>query len=127
MKASKIHFQDGIYPSGRVGSSLVSHEDSLYIFGGQNLLKENKYEYLNDIWSCNILNLQWENVKYKGDSPEGRYGHNSHVVKDTLYIFFGRGENGKCFNDVFTFHLKSHKWKQLSFDNKKVPKRRYKM
>jgi len=44
---------------------------------------------------------------------EGRYGHSSVRIKHIWYHIGGSTTNGKLLNDVITYNLKTHEWKQL--------------
>ena len=59
-------------PAPRDGSSITSHNNSVYIFGGKN--GDMRY---NDLWQFNILKLEWIFISINSfrNIPMSRSGH----------------------------------------------------
>jgi N-acetylneuraminic acid mutarotase len=50
-------------PKKRAGSTLVSHNGELFVFGGHNEINER----LNELWSYNISSDKWQQIEHSGE------------------------------------------------------------
>lgn len=68
----------GKLPTGRYGSTMVSYNNSLWIFGGFDELSMS----CDDLWRLNINTLTMEKIptKVQGEKPLARHQHSSVVI-----------------------------------------------
>lgn len=97
-------------PSQRTGHTIVTHGDSLYLFGGT----DGQYHY-NDTWQYNTITGVWTELQCSGYIPVPREGHSATLVNDTMYVFAGRGVDGSDLEDLAAFKLVgpegvAHRW-----------------
>lgn len=98
-----------ITPLARVNHSSCILNDILYIFGGET--KEG--DYLNDMWSFNLLTHQFSQIIYETkpeDLPVGRSGHTMVACNGSLFVFGGKGGNMNEANDLWKFDLQQKKF-----------------
>lgn len=73
-----------------------------YSFGGT----DGQYHY-NDTWAFDLLTRKWTELKCIGFIPSPREGHAAAVVDDVIYVFGGRGVDGKDLGDLAAFKISS--------------------
>lgn len=71
-------------------------------FGGT----DGQYHY-NDTWSFDLQTRQWSELQCIGFIPSPREGHAAAIIDDVIYIFGGRGVDGKDLNDLSAFRISS--------------------
>lgn len=71
-------------------------------FGGT----DGQYHY-NDTWAYDVNTRRWTELQCIGYIPSSREGHAAAVVDDVIYIFGGRGVDGKDLGDLAAFKLSS--------------------
>ena len=71
-------------------------------FGGT----DGQYHY-NDTWSFDLQTRQWSELQCIGFIPSPREGHAAAIVDDVIYIFGGRGVDGKDLSDLSAFRISS--------------------
>jgi N-acetylneuraminic acid mutarotase len=71
-------------------------------FGGT----DGQYHY-NDTWSFDLTTKKWSELTCIGFIPAPREGHAAALVDDVIYVFGGRGVDGKDLNDLAAFKLSS--------------------
>jgi N-acetylneuraminic acid mutarotase len=74
----------------------------LYVFGGT----DGQYHY-NDTWCFDPRTEKWSELQCIGFIPTPREGHSAAVVDDVIYIFGGRGVDGKDLGDLAAFRISS--------------------
>ena len=74
----------------------------LFSFGGT----DGQYHY-NDTWSFDIATRKWSELQCIGFIPEAREGHAAALVDDVVYVFGGRGVDGKDLSDLAAFKISS--------------------
>ncbi|KAF8640758.1 hypothetical protein AX17_000408 [Amanita inopinata Kibby_2008] len=92
-------------PSQRTGHICVTYDNHIIIFGGT----DGQYHY-NDTWSYDIQSRKWTELQCIGFIPLAREGHAAAVVDDVIYIFGGRGVDGKDLNDLAAFKISNQRW-----------------
>jgi hypothetical protein len=75
---------------------------TFYRFGGT----DGQYHY-NDTWSYDTNTRTWSELQCIGFIPSPREGHAAAVVDDVIYIFGGRGVDGKDLGDLAAFKMSS--------------------
>lgn len=55
-------------------------------------------------------NSQWSELSCIGYHPVPREGHSATIVKDVMYIFGGRGTDGKDLGDLAGFNIPKRRW-----------------
>ena len=76
--------------------------DSWTRFGGT----DGQYHY-NDIWSFDLRSRKWTELQCIGHIPSPREGHAAAIVDDVIYVFGGRGIDGKDLGDLAAFKISS--------------------
>ena len=75
---------------------------SLLRFGGTDC----QYHY-NDTWVFDTNTRTWSELNCIGFIPSPREGHAAALVDDMIYVFGGRGVDGKDLGDLGAFKLSS--------------------
>lgn len=73
-----------------------------FSFGGT----DGQYHY-NDTWSFDIATRKWSELQCIGFIPSPREGHAAALVDDVVYVFGGRGVDGKDLGDLAAFKISS--------------------
>ncbi|KAJ3575989.1 hypothetical protein NP233_g747 [Leucocoprinus birnbaumii] len=97
-------------PAPRTGHICVPYQDRLIIFGGT----DGQYHY-NDIWSFDLKSRKWAELQCIGHIPSPREGHAAAIVDDVIYVFGGRGVDGKDLGDLAAFKISKQRW--FRFEN----------
>lgn len=97
--------------SGREGHTMVSHKNTLIIFGGCEGGKDDD-ESFDDLLIVDVENKLCSKPVTTGKKPKGREGHAAGVIKNYMIIYGGKGE-GCLYDDIFAFNLSSLEWKEL--------------
>ncbi|TFK77279.1 hypothetical protein BDN72DRAFT_953734 [Pluteus cervinus] len=92
-------------PAHRTGHICVAHADRIIIFGGT----DGQYHY-NDTWAFDLQTRKWSELQCIGFIPSPREGHAGAVVDDVIYVFGGRGVDGKDLNDLAAFKISNQRW-----------------
>ncbi|KAE9382606.1 hypothetical protein BT96DRAFT_217301 [Gymnopus androsaceus JB14] len=74
-------------------------------FGGT----DGQYRY-NDTWSFDLTTRKWSELTCIGFIPTPREGHAAALIDDVMYIFGGRGVDGRDLNDLAAFKLSNQRW-----------------
>ncbi|EJU00094.1 hypothetical protein DACRYDRAFT_101149 [Dacryopinax primogenitus] len=92
-------------PAARTGHCMVVFGQKVYLFGGT----DGGFHY-NDVWAFDVRIRRWEEVKTIGYIPSPREGHACALVDDVMYVFGGRGVNGKDLDDLAAFKISTSRW-----------------
>ncbi|KAJ8594806.1 galactose oxidase, partial [Rhizopogon salebrosus TDB-379] len=92
-------------PAHRTGHACVTYRDRIIVFGGT----DGQYHY-NDTWSFDTNTRVWTELQCIGFIPSPREGHAAAVVDDVIYIFGGRGVDGKDLGDLAAFKMSNQRW-----------------
>lgn len=96
--------------SPRTGHTVVSHDASLYVFGGTDRRRRQ-----HDLFQYDIEARCWNCVQAGGPLPPRRSGALGVVHGAHFYIFGGYdGRDGNYFNDLFYFNFESRCWVELA-------------
>ena len=71
-------------------------------FGGTDC----QYHY-NDTWVFDTTTRTWQELNCIGFIPSPREGHAASIVDDVIYVFGGRGVDGKDLGDLGAFKISS--------------------
>jgi hypothetical protein len=71
-------------------------------FGGT----DGSYHY-NDTWAFDTNTRTWQELTCIGYIPVPREGHAAALVDDVMYVFGGRGVDGKDLSDLAAFKISS--------------------
>ena len=71
-------------------------------FGGT----DGQYHY-NDTWCFDVPTNSWTELNCIGYIPVPREGHAASLVDDVMYVFGGRGVDGKDLGDLAAFKISS--------------------
>lgn len=89
-------------PPRRTGHASVTYKDKIFIFGGT----DGQYHY-NDTWCFDVTTNSWKELSCIGYIPVPREGHAVTLMDDCMYIFGGRGVDGKELGDLASFKISS--------------------
>ncbi|KAH7885957.1 hypothetical protein F5I97DRAFT_1808782 [Phlebopus sp. FC_14] len=92
-------------PAQRTGHICVTFGDRIIVFGGT----DGQYHY-NDTWAYDVNTRKWTELQCIGFIPSPREGHAAAVVDDVIYIFGGRGVDGKDLGDLAAFKMSNQRW-----------------
>ncbi|KAI0066487.1 hypothetical protein BV25DRAFT_1820444 [Artomyces pyxidatus] len=92
-------------PARRTGHVCVTHGERIILFGGT----DGQYHY-NDTWMFDVPTRKWTELQCIGYIPSPREGHAAALVDDVMYVFGGRGVDGKDLGDLTAFKLSSQRW-----------------
>jgi len=96
---------DSPKPARRTGHVCVTYGDCIVIFGGT----DGQYHY-NDTWMFDVPTRQWTELPCIGYIPAPREGHTAALVDDVMYIFGGRGVDGKDLGGLAAFKISGKRW-----------------
>lgn len=92
-------------PPERTGHVCVTFGEKVFVFGGT----DGQYHY-NDTWSYDTNTHQWSELTCIGFIPSPREGHSAALVDDVIYVFGGRGVDGKDLGDLAAFKISNQRW-----------------
>ncbi|KAJ7071208.1 hypothetical protein C8F01DRAFT_1047057 [Mycena amicta] len=92
-------------PAHRTGHICVTCENRILVFGGT----DGQYHY-NDTWAFDLATRKWSELQCIGFIPSPREGHAAALVDDVIYIFGGRGVDGKDLADLAAFKISNQRW-----------------
>lgn len=85
--------------------------NQFYLFGGTTL--ESDYVWLNDLWTIDLENKQWNEVSVLGDKPSERavYGLAS-GNNNNFFIYGGSNNSGEILGDLWEYNSTENIWTQ---------------
>ncbi|KDQ63357.1 hypothetical protein JAAARDRAFT_375900 [Jaapia argillacea MUCL 33604] len=92
-------------PARRTGHVVITYGDRILVFGGT----DGQYHY-NDTWSFDVNTRTWSELQCIGFIPSPREGHAASLVDDVVYVFGGRGVDGKDLDDLAAFKISNQRW-----------------
>ncbi|KAF9015562.1 hypothetical protein BDQ17DRAFT_1341282 [Cyathus striatus] len=92
-------------PARRTGHICITYEDRIIVFGGT----DGQYHY-NDTWTFDLQTRRWTELQCIGFIPSPREGHAAAIVDDVVYVFGGRGVDGKDLGDLAAFKISNQRW-----------------
>ncbi|KAJ3550609.1 hypothetical protein NM688_g5034 [Phlebia brevispora] len=92
-------------PAQRTGHICVAYGEKIILFGGTDC----QYHY-NDTWVFDTTTRMWSELNCIGFIPSPREGHAAAIVDDVIYVFGGRGVDGKDLGDLGAFKLSNQRW-----------------
>ncbi|OCH85622.1 galactose oxidase [Obba rivulosa] len=92
-------------PAKRTGHICVTHGDKIYLFGGTDSV-----HHYNDTWVFDTASGTWAEAVCVGDILSPREGHAAALVDGVIYVFGGRGSDGKDLGDLASLRIEDHRW-----------------
>ncbi|KAL1951460.1 hypothetical protein VTO73DRAFT_609 [Trametes versicolor] len=92
-------------PPKRTSHVCVTYNEKIILFGGTDC----QYHY-NDTWSFDTTTNTWSELNCIGFIPSPREGHSAAMVDDVVYVFGGRGVDGKDLGDLGAFKISNQRW-----------------
>ncbi|CDO73456.1 hypothetical protein BN946_scf185013.g91 [Trametes cinnabarina] len=92
-------------PPKRTSHICVTYGEKIILFGGTDC----QYHY-NDTWAFDTTNNTWTELNCIGFIPSPREGHSAAMVDDVIYVFGGRGVDGKDLGDLGAFKISNQRW-----------------
>ena len=81
---------------------LICYSSRIISFGGT----DSQYHY-NDTWTYDTVSRAWAELHCIGFIPSPREGHSAALVDDVVYVYGGRGVDGKDLGDLGAFKISS--------------------
>ena len=81
---------------------LIQYSSGIISFGGT----DSQYHY-NDTWTYDTTTRTWGELHCIGFIPSPREGHSAALVDDVVYVYGGRGVDGKDLGDLGAFKISS--------------------
>lgn len=101
---SRIEPSSGLTPGMRENNGLIEFQGKLYLFGGYN-----GQQWLNDLFSFDLITKEWHNVDQSGQPPASRFGYVS-VVHNNFFIVFGGYDGSTWLNDMHQYDFETWSW-----------------
>ncbi|KAG0450207.1 hypothetical protein HPP92_027049 [Vanilla planifolia] len=98
----------GDIPSPRVGVTMASIGNNIYVFGGRDA----EHKELNELYSFDTLTNEWKLLSSGDAGPPHRSYHSMTSDDSSVYVFGGCGNAGRL-NDLWAFHISDHRWIEL--------------
>ncbi|CAG9321978.1 unnamed protein product [Blepharisma stoltei] len=103
------------------GGFINLDDDKLYIFGGNSISGPQ-----NDMWTFDLVNLQWLQIDQGGEIPSPRYRFGYKKYKDPsgalkFAIFGGTIPEGYD-NNLYIFDIESLTWEKKPYQGSEVPR-----
>ncbi|KAI0830545.1 hypothetical protein BC628DRAFT_1336597 [Trametes gibbosa] len=96
---------EGSRPPKRTSHVCVTYGEKIILFGGTDC----QYHY-NDTWAFDTTTNTWSELNCIGFIPSPREGHSAAMVDDVVYVFGGRGVDGKDLGDLGAFKISNQRW-----------------
>ena len=61
----------------------------------------------NDTWSFDVSTGKWTELRCTGCVPSPRHRHTASLIDDIMYVFGGRGVDGRVLDDLIALKLSS--------------------
>ena len=85
----------------------MREDGTMFLFGGYNGMGD----LSNDIHSYSIKDNVWKKqIDVSDVSPCPRAGHSCVLLKNKIFLFGGKGNDSKKFNDLWKFDLRLNTW-----------------
>ncbi|XP_052421478.1 actin-fragmin kinase [Carassius gibelio] len=94
-------------PGPRHGHSAMTYQDSMYLYGGLQGLREQK-----DLWSWSCASQTWSYINFHS-GPSRLVGHSAVLFKDSMLIFGGGETQSSPQSSLWRFNLTTKTWKKL--------------
>ncbi|HRU52824.1 MAG TPA: kelch repeat-containing protein [Planctomycetota bacterium] len=99
----KLPYTDG--PSKRVGHTMVSVGNTLYLFGGLTHTDGlEDYEDYNDLWKYDESKNAWEKIETE-EGPSARCFHNMIAIDNMIYVLGGVNKTPQRIRDSDVFEM----------------------
>jgi dynein heavy chain len=95
-------------PTPRGAHSANIHDGKMWIFGGYGGMGYGRRDF-DELCTLDLSSWTWDTVAPNGDPPECRSGHQSVVVKGSIYVS-GGWNSTRQFNDLHIFDIEANTW-----------------
>jgi N-acetylneuraminic acid mutarotase len=92
----------GDCPSARSGHTTVCHNDTIYMFGGINMVEEEVY---NDLYALDTATGTWTKLNPTGTPPSQRNEHSTTLVGNKMIVFGGSHPETGPLSDIHVLNL----------------------
>ena len=97
-------------PSARFGHSMVSIDDSVYVFGGHSPTNPVPQ---NDLWQYQPEAYDWAEIVAQDPPPE-RHSHTATAVDGKMYVYGGLDGRYQPMGDMWVYEPSANTWTQVS-------------
>jgi N-acetylneuraminic acid mutarotase len=114
-------------PSPRFGHTMVTIENTVYLFGGVNYSSSEQLlnvhspseQLFNDIWAWNNAEAEWLEIPQVAPPP-ARHSHAAVALGSKMYVLFGQDgsgnffedENGTISSELWKYDPSTNRWEQ---------------
>nr|GLL23070.1 nitrile-specifier protein 5 [Ipomoea trifida] len=98
----------GDVPPPRVGVTMASIGETIYVFGGRDA----EHQELNELYSFDTSTNKWALLSSGDNGPPNRSYHSMTSDDQHIYVFGGCGVTGRL-NDLWAYNVVSKKWKKF--------------
>ncbi len=95
-------------PTPRGAHSANIHDGKMWIFGGYGGMGYGRRDF-DELCTLDLSSWTWDTVAPNGDPPECRSGHQSVVVRGSIYVS-GGWNSTRQFNDLHMFDIETSTW-----------------
>ncbi|KAJ8461875.1 hypothetical protein ONZ51_g11264 [Trametes cubensis] len=95
-------------PPKRTSHTWITYENRIILFGGADCDR-----HYSDTWEFDTTAKTWSELNCTGIIPSPREGHSAAIVGHIMYIFGGRGSDGRDLGDLFAFDISDRRWHSL--------------
>lgn len=95
----------GDIPPPRVGVTMASIDDTIYVFGGRDAT----HKELNELYSFDTCTNKWTLLSNGETGPAARSYHSMASDQRRIYVFGGCGDAGRL-NDLWAYGVLDGKW-----------------
>lgn len=103
-------------PKPREWHTMISYNDNMYIFGGQN---SDDLTNWNDIWEFDPTKERFKEIKAKNETKP-RYKHSSSIIGHNMVVFGGISWNEKL-NLLSIYSFETNLWTEMEMEEKTPP------
>lgn len=102
---SVVEAASGDVPPPRVGVTMASIGETIYVFGGRDA----EHKELNELYSFDTSTNKWALLSYGDNGPPFRSYHSMTCDDQSVYIFGGCGLTGRL-NDLWAYNVVTRSW-----------------
>eukprot|EP00917_Polyrhabdina_sp_WS-2016_P004849 GHVP01011157.1.p1 GENE.GHVP01011157.1~~GHVP01011157.1.p1 ORF type:complete len:349 (+),score=79.46 GHVP01011157.1:144-1049(+) len=102
-------------PHKRCAHQIVFAKNNVYLFGGE-IVKDERCAHFKDLWSLDLKDNKWEELKPRGVCPPARSGHRMVAFRGSLLLFGGFYDTGKTvryYDDLWMYKIGENLWTKI--------------
>lgn len=108
-------------PSPRFGHTMVTIENTVYLFGGANYSSSAQLlndcspneQLFNDVWAWDTAAEEWVGIP-QPSPPPARHSHAAVALGSKMYVLFGQDGSGNFFKDMWSYDPANNTWNEIT-------------